>query len=708
LSSTDDLFYELSERASTNNEENLYFEAMRAIRVSKNDVDSEFLASIRTQFEQIPERSIPPQNENSGDDEAELAVVERDDLEIQLAQKNMADRTRDSYKQELYDLVSRFDALLTNCTFGEHNNPLDPMQLSKCFVEACTKHLGLEIKTRLIFFKLFEKHVLKQLGHLYADSNKILIEHGILPKVPRKGQSQDSGPGSAIEHQRQHPEEFEELPGEPNTAEQTFQLERSALATLMSTIRSVRQSNIPGANAFSNYQNYSANPGVVMPVVELATLLTDNQSKIDSQLLEDTPQNLVPQIVTDILALKNPEEPQALEQLNEDVINLVALFFDKVLEDENLPIAIQSLICRLQIPILKIALHDKEFLTKEDHPARRLINMITQAGLSFDDSKPIERDPLFKVISDGIHKINHQFKTDNSIFDEVCELLAEALRAEKSKSETVESRTQQTESGKARVNAARTHAQNIIYDKLKETKVPLAINDFLTNNWIQVMIITYVRSGIESSDWVEREQVINDLIWVSQRYEDEKSLFRQQRLSQDVLSRIDDGLQLVIDDQNIRKSKLDEIEQALRLTKSELPDEQIYQNLNDDQIDRLGKSDPSKKSWEEMTALERQKARYEELSSQSYLAAKNMPVETWLEYDNEEKGKIIRCKLSAKIDADNYVFVNRFGFKALVRSRRQFAYDMQFKRARILDTGPVFERLMNKVITQIRSISQEL
>ncbi len=707
FSSTDDLFYELSDRASTNNEENLYFEAMRAIRVSKSDLDSEFLGAIRTQFDRITELSRITQDNTPS--ENELAVVAREDLEIELAQKNMADRTRDTYKQELHDLESRLDALLTDCPLSSHNNPLDPLNLSRCFVQACTKHLGLEIKTRLIFFKLFEKHFLKQLGHLYANSNKILIEAGILPKVPRKGQTQESDePQTAIEQQEQlPPEEFEVFPkGEQR--QRPFQLEQSALATLMSSIRSARQSNNPLAKAFSNYQEYSGNPGTVMPVIELANMLTNTQAQVDEEIAADTPQNLVPKIVTEILALKNPSEPQALEQLNEDVINLVALFFDKVLEDENLPIAIQSLICRLQIPILKVALHDKSFLSDEGHPARNLINTITKAGLSFDESKPIERDPMFKAISDGVQKVNQQYTADNTIFTEVTDLLIEAMRAEQSKSDTVESRTQQTESGKARLKAARSFAQTTIYEKIKEARLPIAVSDFLTNHWLQVMIITYVRSGKDCSEWIENEQLVSDLIWVSQRYEDEKSIFRQQRLTNDVLGRIEEGLAQVIDDPNIRKSKTDEIEAALKIIESELPDEQIFREINQEQIDKLGKADPKKKSWDEMTALERQQARYEELSSQSYLDAKNMPVDTWLEYVDEEKGKTVRCKLSAKIDADNYIFVNRFGFKALIRSRRQFAYDMQFKKAKVLETGPVFERLMNTVITQIKSISQDI
>src|SRR5690606_34456318 len=132
-------------------------------------------------------------------------------------------------------------------------------------------------------------------------------------------------------------------------------------------------SGTPNANGYTYYL-YSSNPGPVMQPPELSSLLTKTQPLVDRQLAGVEPRNIVADIINQLLAKRDPQVPQALEQTEEDVINLVAMFFDQVLEDENLPLAVQSLICRLQIPILKVALHDKTFLVNETHPARRLVN----------------------------------------------------------------------------------------------------------------------------------------------------------------------------------------------------------------------------------------------------------------------------------------------------------------------------------------------
>jgi len=52
-------------------------------------------------------------------------------------------------------------------------------------------------------------------------------------------------------------------------------------------------------------------------------------------------------------------------QADEDVINVVAMFFDLILDDRNLPIEIQALVSRLQLPILKVALKDRSFSPSE-------------------------------------------------------------------------------------------------------------------------------------------------------------------------------------------------------------------------------------------------------------------------------------------------------------------------------------------------------
>ena len=709
FSATDDLFYELSKRASSNNEENLYFESMRELRLKKGALAKGFNTGVKGAFQALFDQSKSTTATDTP--EQNLALVEGDELEFELAYKGMSSRSQGAFQTELYEICVRLDHLLLQVDVSESNNPLDPSVFARVFVETAQENLKVDIKTQLIVFKLFEKHVLKQLGHIYAAVNQILIEAGILPKVPRaqrqnnssKNNSQNPG---ASDTQNAAPvtsdsiSEAQPLAGQIN---EPATLNKSTIATLMAAFRNSQGAlyTAPASQGQNgnNYYFYASNPGPVMPAPDLTKNLTLKQSLVDKTLRDTAqPQNLLPSVIAELLSHKNPGEPQALEQPEEDTINLVAMFFDQVLEDKNLPVAVQSLICRLQIPVLKLALNNTAFLADSRHPARRLINTITQVGLSLDEGKPIEKDPIFKKLADSVQIINKQFKLDAEVFSSVQEELESLLERESKKSSIVEKRTTQTEEGKVKIRNARLLAQNTIYEKVKDIPLPSKINEFLTNTWQQVLIITFIRSGKDCAEWVENEQLISDLVWLSQPDKDERSLARAQRLRPDIFARIERGLAAAVDNEESRIKIINGIESSLnQLDGIEPANGEQPALLSEDQRQQLGKLQPQEKSWDDMTALERQQSKYEELSSKFFKIAKDMPIDTWLAYTDDLSGRTYRCKLSAKIEEETYVFVSRLGFKALEKTRRQFAYDMQFKKVQILDSSPLFDRIMNKI-----------
>ncbi len=70
------------------------------------------------------------------------------------------------------------------------------------------------------------------------------------------------------------------------------------------------------------------------------------------------------------------------------------MFFDIILDDRNLPIEIQALVSRLQLPILKVALKDRSFFTDRKHPARQLINEIARTSIGWESSSKDTQDAL--------------------------------------------------------------------------------------------------------------------------------------------------------------------------------------------------------------------------------------------------------------------------------------------------------------------------
>ena len=76
FSATDDLFYDLSKRATSNNEQNLYFESMREIRIKKRGIASAFAHEVNSAFSAL--MSTPPKADRTEheDDANSLSIVE--------------------------------------------------------------------------------------------------------------------------------------------------------------------------------------------------------------------------------------------------------------------------------------------------------------------------------------------------------------------------------------------------------------------------------------------------------------------------------------------------------------------------------------------------------------------------------------------------------------------------------------------------------
>jgi hypothetical protein len=134
-------------------------------------------------------------------------------------------------------------------------------------------------------------------------------------------------------------------------------------------------------------------------LVGLLSKLQESQPR--NKLADDDSSPSVTQVRTGIRDnLKSDEKRvETVRQADEDVINLVSMLFDFILDDDDLPMAMKALLGRLQIPLLKVAIIDKTFFNAEKHKARQLLNLLSKAGIGWNQ-KDQGSDALYAKIEE--------------------------------------------------------------------------------------------------------------------------------------------------------------------------------------------------------------------------------------------------------------------------------------------------------------------
>ena len=403
------------------------------------------------------------------------------------------------------------------------------------------------------------------------------------------------------------------------------------------------------------------------------------------------------QVVEQLLARSAAAEGKtpALNEMDEDLINLVSMLFEFILDDYNLSAPIQVLISRLQIPILKVVIKDKSFFSRATHPARRLLNSLARAGIGWGDSDEKTRDKLYDQIHTIVQRILNEFDGDLTLFETLGEEFEQYLARENRKASLVEQRTRESERGRIKSQKAQETVDQVLQEKIGRYRLPESIRGVLLNGWSRVMFLAYLRDDVEHR-WQESVRVVDDLIWCLHPHQEDEARDQWVRVVPGLIKSLRAGLEEV----SYNSSKLDEMMGEL---KHELTQAFRANALAEAQEDAPDTDSTGMPEATPQTAIQREQ-QLEDAAIAEYVAQiDSIAIGNWVEF-NLVNGASFRCKLSAIIDeADCFVFVNRMGLKVIEKSRTELAHEMRRGRLTVLEQGALIDRALDAVVGSLRS-----
>ncbi len=691
----DDSLFELANSARTNNEQNRFFEAMREIRIKRKGIESQFSRTILEQFSVNSVLRTTSENEPTQADSLEsLSVVGNDQLEEEVAINTMATKAKANFQGPLLKFHTRISRAYGQQGHEDMHAPLEPKGLCEAFSEAC-QTLEIEIKEKLIVFKQFDRYVMANLEPIIEQANRTLIRHGIMPqlKTPgirqKHGESHDDYAMRRAQARQHGPRDIE--PGEKTDhGIDIFPELQALLADSRSTSRPT-QSTTPVRHNYNSVQQATA-----LDTNALLALLNSLQKQTDL-----TPANSKNAKVIDIRsALQNQLandtsgrlKQASFSQLDDDLINLVAMLFEFILDDYNLAPPIQVMISRLQIPILKVVIKDKSFFSTNRHPARLFLNSLAKAGIGWGESVDQSRDMLYTKIQQVVHQVLDEFDGDVSLFTRLNEELHHFMEREDRKARIVEQRTKEAEQGRIRSKQAQIKVEEIISNKILNARhpIPQVVSDMLRTGWSRVMFLAYLKDDREHR-WNTCTKIVDDLIWCLQPLSEPKDRQRWVSIVPRLLKELKSGLENV----SYSTATLDQTMQDIKqeLTSAFRNPENILAGGD------LPRQTLKKRAG---TAVEQQLASRDQGLKEHFDKVDQLKVGQWVEFELLNGSKF-RCKLSAKIEeADCYIFVNRMGLKTVEKNRTELARDLSQHKVVFLEQGQVIDRALSAVMSNLK------
>ncbi len=559
LDKIEESLFELADKALDRDSYNLYMEARGQAQSKRSEIEAEF----RRRFVEGFNRTLTGKQDNASFDKVdfdnlELSLVGHDDYEEDLAATNIASKLKSKLGDELNALNFRMGHLMQLPEASRDDHPMSPQAVVDAFRSACMK-IESDLNVRLLVLKQFEQMAAENVPNVYQNLNRFLVDRNILPVLPKAGfrrraggaprrpatqveqggHGMDAGmmqgdagmggyasqmgfgtggfapaqaaggmdlPAYAVGNEHELISSLQQLLAFNQAMQGLPQLAAPAMGMALPAAGMPEQQMLPAAPMFMSSVGQSFLDALnLLQQGRVDGTLADT-GDLDAQALTAGTANVLHQIKTTSLA-------SSLGHVDAMTIDIVAMLFDNLFDDRNIPAPMKALIGRLQIPVLKVAMLDTKFFARKQHPTRKLLDALAQAALGWEESDGLD-DRLYKKLSDIVERIVQEFDENISLFDEALTELEGFLAAEEVLAESsAEAATAQLiEAEKAEL--ASKQAEVAISQLLASSAdMPELLRAFADQQWREVLRYAALNNETQPEAWPDAIKAMEDLIW---------------------------------------------------------------------------------------------------------------------------------------------------------------------------------------------------
>lgn len=395
--------------------------------------------------------------------------------------------------------------------------------------------------------------------------------------------------------------------------------------------------------------------------------------------------------------LRDREEVRRAPELDRGTVDALAEVFDYVFADRSIPMQLKIVIGRLQIPVLKAAMIDRDFFLTPEHPARKLVDALAAASVAWMPEKG-EGDALYLRIEGTVKRVLSEFEDDLGLFGVLLADFEAFVRETEQQAQVhIEPAATQEQSGEA-LELALAHADEVVHQCIAalpqaEPLVPFLL-PFLTSQWREVMARAWLKAPDTPADWDQALGTLDQVIWSVQPKTGADERARLVALLPDLVRQLNTSLDAIgwggEDRAAFTRLLIATHMKAIRGSKA-----------GSAPLDSGPGELEARAGREALQALDERRARQVVVEQADAFdeMAQAFTRGLWFDFADEQ-GKRLRYRLGwVSPQRTRMLFTNRDGFEAFVRSEREVVALLREGRLAVVDQQPIVSRAIEQIMS---------
>ena len=496
--------FALAERARGHNEQQDYFASRHRVLQDRSSFEQRFIAQLGMAFNEIGSVAKASAGEDARPWHS-LELLDPVEQELSIAVEQLGARGEVRHSSVLYELSYRLAVLVAAPPLEGEALPLGPHALALAFHRA-SGELQLPLPHQLLLLQHCDQWMIQALAPLYDAVNAQLQGEGILPQlrsIPL--------PRHITKRPRAAPSEAAPVPP-PDPARPVVAPAASSGGSI-EVLESLRDLL---AQRRIGHDPHGGQPGgrAASPD-ELQTALGALQqhlAKVTDQASRElrSAQRLREELLTQ-LNLNNPSGAPRTQLSGEqgDTVELVAMLFEQLGQQLQQGGNARALLGDLQLPMLRMAVADRAFFEKREHPARQLLDTVTAAANDWLDGSDDESNrPLAAKLEQLVTRASQE-PPSAGLYTTLLADIEHHLGLLSRKAQAAERRHVEAAQGRERLDQARHRASELMRERFAQSPPRGLLRALLDRAWSDVLALTLLRHG-EDSDAFAAQLAITD------------------------------------------------------------------------------------------------------------------------------------------------------------------------------------------------------